>query len=92
MTLTAVAMSTVAIVSSPANALAPDEDGPQQRAITEFCTQPFALEGMSCFYSTGDKVKVMDISRDGLRAVAEIVVDGGARRECHDANGADNGW
>jgi len=47
---------------------------------------------MSCFYSTGDKVKVMDISRDGLRAVAEIVVDGGARRECHDANGADNGW
>ncbi|UGY93577.1 hypothetical protein [Streptomyces gobiensis] len=70
--------------------------GPQAHAaakITEFCTQPFAPEGMGCFYSDGDRVRVADITRDGLRAVAEIRVGGtNEYRECHDSNGADNGY
>lgn len=65
---------------------------PQAQADpTEYCTHGFKIEGVSCFYSYGDRISVNDISPDGLRTVAEIVVDGGIRRECHDSNGAGNG-
>ena len=60
-------------------------------ATTEFCTQPGARAGYSCFYSNGDIIGVNDMFKDGLRAVVEWRTDDGYG-ECHDANGALNGW
>ncbi|GAA3769768.1 hypothetical protein GCM10022225_65730 [Plantactinospora mayteni] len=66
--------------------------GTAQAAVTEFCTQPFAKAGFACFYSYGDKFKVTDNYKDGLRAVVIWATDYGRSGECHDADGADNGY
>jgi hypothetical protein len=63
-----------------------------QAAVTEFCSGPFSGAGFGCFYSTGDKFKVADNYADGHRAVLEWETDYGSSGECHDANGAGNGY
>jgi len=78
-----------AVLSMTALVLAPGS--PAQAATTEFCTQPGAHAGYGCFWSTGDIIGVNDMLKDGLRTVVEWVTDNGGG-ECHDANGANNGW
>lgn len=65
---------------------------PAHAATTVFCSQPANPSGDACFYSTGDKFAVQDIRKDGLRAVVIWNTDYGRSGECHDANGAQNGW
>jgi hypothetical protein len=65
---------------------------PAHAATTTFCVQPFNTSGDACFYSTGDKFAVQDMRPDGMRAVVIWHTDYGRSGECHDANGAQNGW
>lgn len=66
--------------------------GAAHAKVTEFCNMPFSKAGFACFYSDGDRFKVGDNYADGLRAVVVWVTDYGRRGECHDANGAANGY
>ncbi|MEV6173125.1 hypothetical protein AB0L99_33570 [Streptomyces sp. NPDC051954] len=68
---------------------------PASAAVTKFCTQAFAKAGYGCFYSSDDRIEVLDNYADGLRSVVVwYVADNGNgnkildRGECHNAKGA----
>jgi hypothetical protein len=66
--------------------------GAAHAKVTEFCNIPFSKAGFACFYSDGDWFKVGDNFEDGMRAVVIWVTDYGRSGECHDADGAANGY
>ncbi|MGA5168773.1 MULTISPECIES: hypothetical protein [Streptomyces] len=68
---------------------------PASAAVTRFCTQPFAKAGYACFYSSDDRIEVLDNYADGRRSVVIWYVADNAngnrildRGECHNAKGA----
>ncbi|GAA3858030.1 hypothetical protein GCM10023084_09640 [Streptomyces lacrimifluminis] len=68
---------------------------PASATVTKFCTLAFAKAGYACFYSSDDRVEVLDNFADGLRSVVVwYVADNGNhnkildRGECHNAKGA----
>ncbi|WP_416968437.1 hypothetical protein [Streptomyces sp. 4F14] len=67
---------------------------PASATVTRFCTQAFAKAGYACFYSSDDRIEVLDNYSDGLRSVVVwYVADNGNhnkildRGECHNAKG-----
>ncbi|MBM4794128.1 hypothetical protein HXP44_19150 [Streptomyces sioyaensis] len=66
---------------------------PSSATCTNIYSDP-GEPGVACFDPNGDKVYIGDSHSDGLRAVAQITSHdfGGGLRECHDANGAGNGF
>ena len=68
---------------------------PASAAVTRFCSPPFAKAGYACFYSSDDRIEVLDNYADGLRSVVVWYVADNAngnkildRGECHNAKGA----
>ncbi|MFI1173371.1 hypothetical protein [Streptomyces melanogenes] len=88
-TLTAAATAAVAVGTALTTVT------PASAAVTKFCTQPFAKAGYACFYSSDDRIEVLDNYADGRRSVAVWYVFDNAngnkilrRGECHNAEGA----